>query len=92
MKDKGLRKILTESGLIRGDHYQIDGSGLHLCNFQPASRDDVAQLEKNQKLLMNGFNALIIQLGLGIRNKRIFHEVSDEVDIYKLPKQKGKKK
>jgi hypothetical protein len=90
MKDKGLRKILTQSGLIRGEYYQIDGSGIHFLNFQSASREDIAQLEKNQQKIMDGFNALLTYLNLGLRevnNTKIKFEFN-HIEVYK----KGKKK
>jgi hypothetical protein len=88
MKDKGLRKILTESRLIRGENYQIDGSGLHFLNFQVASKEDVAQIERNQVLLMKGFNALLDYLNLGIREVNNTKIEFTRTEVFK----KGKKK
>jgi len=88
MKDKGVRDLLMRSGLISGapGNYKTDGSGLHVTNFTVASQSDINQLIENQNKLMNGLNALVTYLGLGMKPKRIFHDVDSEVEIFKLPK------
>jgi hypothetical protein len=72
--------------MIRGENHQVDGSGLHYLNFQPSSREDIAQLEKNDQKIIDGFNALLDYFKLDIRE--VNKPASNHIQVYK----KGKKK